>query len=183
MLVVMTFSLIPAVAAVLLAALAMVVGRCVPPGRIYACINWPSIVLIAGMLPLATAMERSGAITLIVDGVVGSLGDFGPRALLAGLFLLTAAVSQFISNTATAVLVAPIAALAANQMGVSPQPLLMAVALAASAAFLTPVASPVNTLVMGPGGYRFMDFFKLGMPLLLITLVVALFLVPVIFPF
>ncbi len=183
MLGVMTFNLMPAVAAVMLAALAMVAGRCVAPGRIYTCINWPSIVLIAGMLPLATAMGRSGAITLIVDGVVGSLGPFGPRALLVGLFLLTAAFSQFISNTATAVLVAPIAALAAREMGVSPQPLLMAVALAASAAFLTPVASPVNTLVMGPGGYKFTDFFKLGFPLLLITLAVALFLVPLLFPF
>jgi di/tricarboxylate transporter len=183
MLALMTFNVMPAVAAVLLAALAMVAGGCVAPGQIYTCINWPSIILIAGMLPLATAMERSGGITLIVDGVVGSLGPFGPRALLAGLFLLTAAFSQFISNTATAVLVAPIAALAAREMGVSPQPLLMAVALAASAAFLTPVASPVNTLVMGPGGYRFMDFFKLGIPLMLITLAVSLFLVPLLFPF
>jgi di/tricarboxylate transporter len=183
MLAVMTFNLMPAVAAVLLAALAMVACRCVAPGQIYSCVGWPSIVLIAGMLPLATAMERSGAITLIVDGVVGSLGPFGPRALLGGLFLLTAAFSQFISNTATAVLVAPIAALAAREIGVSPQPMLMAVALAASAAFLTPVASPVNTLVMGPGGYKFMDFFKIGTPLLLITLAVSLFLVPLIFPF
>ena len=183
MLILMTFNVMPAVAAVLLAALAMVAGRCVAPGQIFTCINWPSIVLIAGMLPLATAMERSGAITLIVDGVVGSVGGFGPRALLVGLFLLTAAFSQFISNTATAVLVAPIAVLAASEMGVSPEPLLMAVALAASAAFLTPVASPVNTLVMGPGGYKFMDFFKLGVPLLLITLAVTLFLVPLLFPF
>ena len=183
MLALMTFNVMPAVAAVMLAALAMVAGRCVSPGQIYTCINWPSIVLIAGMLPLATAMGKSGAITLIVDGVVGSLGPFGPRALLAGLFLLTAAFSQFISNTATAVLVAPIAALAAREMGVSPEPLLMAVALAASAAFLTPVASPVNTLVMGPGGYKFMDFFKLGIPLLLITLAVSVFLVPLVFPF
>ena len=105
------------------------------------------------------------------------------RALLVGLFLLTAAFSQFISNTATAVLVAPIAGMAASEMGVSPEPLLMAVALAASAAFLTPVASPVNTLVMGPGGYRFLDYVKLGVPLLLITLAVALFLVPLLFPF
>lgn len=183
MLTLMTFNLIPAVAAVLLAALAMVAGRCVGPGQIYTSVNWPSIVLIAGMLPLATAMERSGAITLIVDGVVDTLGSHGPRALLAGLFLLTAAFSQFISNTATAVLVAPIAGLAARGMGVSPEPLLMAVALASSAAFLTPVASPVNTLVMGPGGYRFIDFLKLGFPLMLITLVVSMFLVPVFFPF
>lgn len=183
MLLLMTFNVVPAVGAVLLAAMAMIVGGCVSSGQIYRCVNWPSIVLIAGMLPLAKAMEKSGAITLIVDTVVGSLGALGPRALLVGLFLLTAAFSQFISNTATAVLVAPIAALAASELGVSPEPMLMAVALAASAAFLTPVASPVNTLVMGPGGYRFKDFFLLGVPLLLITLAVALFLVPLIFPF
>ncbi len=183
MLLLMTFNVMPGVAAVLLAAMAMVIGRCVSPGQIYRCIGWSSIVLIAGMLPLATAMQKSGAITLIVDGVVGALGDHGPRAVMVGLFLLTAAFSQFISNTATAVLVAPIAALAASQMGISPKPLLMAVALAASAAFLTPVASPVNTLVMGPGGYKFGDFAKLGFPLLVITLAVAVFFVPILFPF
>jgi di/tricarboxylate transporter len=183
MLVLMTFKLVPAVAAVLMAGLAMVFGRCVTPAQAYRSIGWASLVLIAGMLPLATAMERSGAIMLIVDGVVGALGGMGPRALLVGLFLITAAFSQFISNTATAVLVAPIAVLVAEQTGVSPKPLLMAVALAASAAFLTPVASPVNTLVMGPGGYRFGDYGKLGLPLLLITLAVSVFLVPVLFPF
>lgn len=183
MLLLMTFDVIPAVAAVLLAALAMVAGGCVSAARVYRCIGWPSIVLIAGMLPLATALENSGAITLIVDGVVGSLGELGPRAVLAGLFLLTAAFSQFISNTATAVLVAPVAVLVAAEMGISPKPLLMAVALAASAAFLTPVASPVNTLVMGAGGYRFGDFFRTGLPLVLITLTAAILVVPLLFPF
>jgi len=183
MLLLMTFNVIPAVAAVLLAALAMVAGGCVSVHQVYRSIGWPSLVLIAGMLPLATALERSGAITLVVDGVVGTLGELGPRAVLAGLFLLTATFSQFISNTATAVLVAPIAGLVAREMGISPKPLLMAVALAASAAFLTPVASPVNTLVMGAGGYRFGDFFKAGLPLAVITLAAALFLVPLIFPF
>ena len=182
MLLVMTFNLLPAVAAVLLAALVMTSCRCVTPKQAYQSVNWPSLVLIAGMLPMATALEQSGAITLIVNAMVSTLGDAGPQAVMASLFVLTALFSQFISNTATAVLIAPIAAMAAAELGVSPRPLLMAVALAASAAFLTPVASPVNTLVMGPGGYRFADFVKVGLPLVLITMVAAVFLVPLVFP-
>jgi di/tricarboxylate transporter len=182
MLTAMTFKLLPAVAAVLLAVLVLVASRCVTPNQAYRSIRWPSLVLIAGMLPMANALERSGAIALVVEGMVATLGALGPTAVMAGLFLLTAACSQFISNTATTVLVAPIAALAAAELGVSPRPLLMAVALAGSAAFLTPVASPVNALVMGPGGYRFADFFKVGLPLLLLTMAAALLLVPVVFP-
>ena len=182
MLLVMTFNLMPAVAAVLLAALVMTSCRCVSPKQAYQSVNWPSLVLIAGMLPMATALEQSGAITLIVNAMVSTLGDAGPQAVMASLFVLTALFSQFISNTATAVLIAPIAAMAAAELGVSPRPLLMTVALAASAAFLTPVASPVNTLVMGPGGYRFVDFVKVGLPLVLITMAAAVFLVPLVFP-
>jgi len=182
MLVLMTLKIVPAVTAVMLAGLAMVAARCVPPNVAYRCINWSSLVLIAGMLPLSTALEQSGALTLVVDGMVDLLGGLGPIAMMAGIFLLTSVFSQFISNTATCVLVAPIAALMAQQMGLSPRPFLMVVALAASAAFLTPVASPVNTLVMGPGGYRFKDFLKVGFPLILIVLAAALFLVPLVFP-
>jgi len=182
MLLVMTFNLMPAVAAVLLAALVMTSSRCVSPKQAYQCVNWPSLVLIAGMLPMATALEQSGAITLIVNAMVSTLGDAGPQVVMASLFVLTALFSQFISNTATAVLIAPIAAMAAAELGVSPRPLLMTVALAASAAFMTPVASPVNTLVMGPGGYRFADFMKVGLPLVLITMAAAVFLVPLVFP-
>ncbi len=182
MLAVMTFELLPAVIAVLLAGVAMVQARCVTMAEAYRAINWQSVVLIAGMLPMATALEKTGALDLVVDGMVGSLGDLGPMALMAGLFLLTSLFSQFISNTATAILVAPVALGAAAGMGISPYPLLMTVALAASTAFSTPMASPVNTLVIGPGGYRFMDFVKLGVPLQLLTMVLTLLTVPLLFP-
>ncbi len=182
MLVLMTFKLVPSVTAVLLAALAMVFARCVSMKNAYASINWESLVLIAGMLPMATALEKTGGIQLIVNGLVGSLGELGPIALMAGLFLLTSIFSQFISNTATTVLVAPIAMFAATNMGISPYPLLMTVAIAASTAFSTPVASPVNTLVLGPGGYKFNDFVKLGVPLQLLVMALTLLAVPVLFP-
>ncbi len=183
MLMLMTFKLVPSVAAVLLAVLAMLFARCVSMKSAYASINWESLVLIAGMLPMATALEKSGGIQLIVDALVGSLGEMGPVALMAGLFLLTTIFSQFISNTATTVLVAPIAMAAATNMGISPYPLLMTVAIAASTAFSTPVASPVNTLVLGPGGYKFNDFVKLGVPLQLLVMALTLLAVPVLFPF
>ena len=182
MLLLMTFKLVPSVTAVLLATLAMVFARCVSMKNAYASINWESLVLIAGMLPMATALEKTGGVKLIVDGLVGSLGELGPIALMAGLFLLTSIFSQFISNTATTVLVSPIAMVAATNMEISPYPLLMTVAIAASTAFSTPVASPVNTLVLGPGGYKFNDFVKLGVPLQLIVMALAILAVPVIFP-
>ena len=182
MLVLMTFKLVPSVAAVLLAVLAMLLAGCVSIKNAYASINWESLVLIAGMLPMATALEKTGGIKLIVDGLVGSLGELGPIALMAGLFLLTTIFSQFISNTATTVLVAPIAMAAAANMAISPYPLLMTVAIAASTAFSTPVASPVNTLVLGPGGYKFNDFVKLGVPLQLLVMALTLLAVPLLFP-
>lgn len=182
MLVLMTFKLMPSVAAVLLAVLMMVFTRCVSMKNAYASINWESLVLIAGMLPMATALEKTGGIQLIVNGLVGSLGEMGPIALMTGLFLLTSIFSQVISNTATTVLVAPIATMAAADMGISPYPLLMTVAIAASTAFSTPVASPVNTLVLGPGGYKFIDFVKIGIPLQLLVMVLTILAVPMLFP-
>jgi di/tricarboxylate transporter len=182
MLMLMTFKLMPSVAAVLLAALMMIFTRCVSMKNAYASINWESLVLIAGMLPMATALEKTGGIQLIVDGLVGSLGEVGPLALMTGLFLLTSIFSQVISNTATTVLVAPIATMAAANMEISPYPLLMTVAIAASTAFSTPVASPVNTLVLGPGGYKFIDFVKIGIPLQLLVMVLTLLAVPMLFP-
>ena len=182
MLLLMTFGVVPAVTAVLLAGLAMVMARCVTMEEAYRAVNWQSVVLIAGMLPMATALEKSGALELIIGGLVAVLGDYGPVPLMAGLFLLTTVFSQFISNTATAVLVAPIAVGAAASLGVSPYPLLMTVALGASTAFSTPMASPVNTLVIGPGGYRFRDFLRLGIPLQLLALVITLACVPLLFP-
>lgn len=182
MLALMTFNVVPSVTAVLLAALAMVLARCVSMEEAYKSINWQSIILIAGMLPMATALSKTGALELMISGLVSSLGELGPLALLAGLFVLTSIFSQFISNTATAVLVAPIAMGAATSMQLSPYPFLMTVALAASTAFSTPMASPVNTLVLGPGGYRFNDFVKMGVPLQLLAMLLTLLAVPLLFP-
>jgi di/tricarboxylate transporter len=131
---------------------------------------------------MAEALEQSGGINLIVDGLVASLGEFGPYAVLTGLFMLTSLFSQFISNTATTVLVAPIAVNIAAQLHLSPYPLLMTVAISASTAFATPVASPVNTLVLGPGGYGFADFAKVGIPLQAAIMVVTLSVVTLFFP-
>lgn len=179
----MTFGLVHNVAAVLLAALAMGLFRCLRMEDAYRAINWPSLVVIAGMLPLARALEQTGGVALVADGLATGLGPFGPLALLAGIFLLAALVGAFISNTATAVLVAPIAIVAAQKIGVSPYPFAMTVAVAASAAFLTPVSSPVNTLVLAPGGYRFNDFVKVGLPLLLLVMALTLSAVPLLLPF
>ena len=182
MLVVMTFGLAPSVTAVLMAGVAMVLARCVTMEEAYRAINWQSVVLIAGMLPMATALQQSGALDLIVSTMVSTVGGYGPVALMAGLFLFTTVFSQFISNTATAVLVAPVALGAAQGMDVSPYPMLMIVAIAASTAFATPMASPVNTLVMGPGQYKFGDFVRMGVPLQVIVMIIALVFVPLLFP-
>ena len=128
-------------------------------------------------------MDQSGAAATMAEMLVRVVGDAGPYALLAGLFVLTAILGQLISNTATALIIIPISVAAATGMGISPRPVLMSVAVAAAAAFLTPVATPVNLMVMGPGGYRFGDYAKLGLPLLLWFFVVATFLVPVFWRF
>jgi di/tricarboxylate transporter len=168
--------------AVMLGAFAMVVTRCVSMEEAYRSMNWQSLVLIAGMLPLSRALEVSGGSQMIVASLTGLFHELGPQGLLTVLFLLTSLFSQFISNTATTVLIAPIALTLALEMGLSPYPLMMTVAIAASTAFATPVASPVNTLVLGPGNYRFSDFLRVGVPLQLLALIVTVLLVPVIFP-
>ena len=178
----MTFGWVSNVVAVLLAALGMGLSRCLRMEDAYRAINWPSLVVIAGMLPLARALEQTGGVALIADGLVAGLGPFGPLALLAGIFVLAAVIGMFISNTATALLMAPIAIAAAQQVGVSPYPFAMTVVVAASAAFATPVSSPVNTLVLAPGGYRFNDFVRVGLPLLLLVMGLTLLLVPLLLP-
>ena len=182
MVVLMTFGWVSNVVAVLLAALAMGLCRCLRMEDAYRAINWPSLVVIAGMLPLAKALEQTGGVALIADGLVAGLGPFGPLALLAGVFVLAALIGMFISNTATALLMAPIAIAAAQQVGVSPYPFAMTVVIAASAAFVTPVSSPVNTLVLAPGGYRFNDFVRVGLPLLLLVMGLTLLLTPLLLP-
>ncbi|MDF1522030.1 MAG: SLC13 family permease [Trueperaceae bacterium] len=182
MLVVMTAGWLPTVLAVGLAAIAMIVTGCLSMEEAYRTINWQSIVLIAGILPMATALQVTGGMQLVVDALVAAVGPYGPMALLAGLFLLTSLASQVISNTATAVLLTPIAFQAGLDLGVSPYPLLMGVAIAASTAFATPVASPVNTLVLSAGQYRFGDFLRVGVALQLLVLVATLLVVPLLFP-
>jgi di/tricarboxylate transporter len=178
----MAFEVVPTVTAVLLAAAAMILTGCLAMEDAYRSMNWESVVLIAGMLPMATALQKTGGVDFIAQSLTAAFGAMGPLALMAGLFVLTAVLSLFISNTATAVLVAPIALQAATTLGLAPHAFLMAVAVAASTSFATPVASPVNTLVLGPGGYRFSDYSKIGLTMQLLMLVAALVLLPLLFP-
>lgn len=183
MLAVMTFGILAPVVAVILAAVAMVLGRVVRIEDAYRAIHWESVVLIAAVLPLATALEKTGGIVLIVETIAGAVGHRGPLVVLAALFILTSGLSQVISNTATAVLLAPIAVGLAVGLDAAPEPFLMAIAVAASTAFATPVASPVNVLVLGPGGYRFGDFLRIGLLLQLFIFAATLIVVPLLFPF
>jgi di/tricarboxylate transporter len=182
MLLMMLTGIVSTVVAVLVTAMVMVLGGCLNMEQAYRAISWESVVLIAAMLPMSTAMQVTGGAEFIANGLVNTLGALHPLLLLVGMFVLTAAFTQVISNTATTVLVAPIAIQAAANLGITPYPIMMMVAVGASAAFLTPIASPVNTLVLTPGGYRFGDFMKIGMPLLVLFLVVSLLLVPLIWP-
>jgi len=177
------FRVVPSVTAVVLAATAMVCTNCVSVKRAYDSINWPSLVLIAGMIPMATALDKTGGLALIVDQLVDAIGTQSPYLMLVAFFLLTSVFSQFTSNTATAVLIAPVAFEVAHIMGVRPEPLLMSVAIAASTAFCTPVASPINTLVMGPGNYRFMDYVVIGVPLQILSMILATLAIPLFLPF
>jgi di/tricarboxylate transporter len=183
MIVALATGIVPSAVAGLVAAGALVVTRVLTPEAAYRGISWTTVVLVAGMIPLSTAMTETGAAGLIADALVGVVGGLGPYALLAGLFLVTAVFGQLISNMATALIVIPIALAAAAELGVDVRPVLMSVTIAASAAYLTPVATPVNLMVMGPAGYRFGDYWRLGLPLLGITFLVAVFLVPLVWPF
>jgi len=177
----MAFGLMPTVMAALLAAFLLIITRCVKLESIYHSINWHAVILIAGILPLATALDKSGAASLVAQGMVNTLGELGPMGMLVVIFAVTAATSLFISNTATAVLIAPIAIDAALEIGASPHAFAMTVAIACSAAFVTPVSSPGNMLVMEPGGYTFLDFVKVGLPLLVLTLIATVILATLIY--
>lgn len=177
------FKLVPLVAAVLGAALAAVFSRCLTMEDAYRSIHWSSIVLIAGMLPLADALNATGGTQVIVDSLLYVAGDAGPYAMLSILFFLTAGLGLVLSNTASAVLVAPIAIQAARALEVSPYSFAVAVLIAASAAYCTPVSTPVVTLVVDPGRYQFGDFVRLGVPLLVLTYLATLLVAPLVFPF
>lgn len=172
----------PAVAGITAAA-ALILTRVVSVEHSYRAVDWTTVILVAAMMPLSLAMERTGAAALMAQHLVQMVGESSPRVLLAGLFILTALLGQLISNTATALIVIPISVAAAAGIGVSPLPVLMCVAVAAAASFLTPIATPTNLMVMGPGGYAFGDYWKLGLPLMAWFFVVAVFLVPLIWRF
>ncbi|HHO0460658.1 TPA: SLC13 family permease [Klebsiella quasipneumoniae] len=174
---------IPNPIAAIIACLLMGKFRCINAESAYKAIHWPSIILIVGMMPFAMALQKTGGVDLVVKGLMDVAGGEGPYLMLGCLFVMCAAIGLFISNTATAVLMAPIALAAAKSMGVSPYPFAMVVAMAASAAFMTPVSSPVNTLVLGPGKYSFSDFVKIGVPFTVLVMVVCVLLIPVLFPF
>jgi di/tricarboxylate transporter len=169
----MMFSNVDLVWPVVGAALAMVLGGAVEVRSIYRVVHWPSLVMVAAMLPSATALKSSGALDLLMGGLTTALADAPLAVSLAAVMLATSLLSQVISNTATSVLIAPVAVQLASQLGIDPTPLLIGVAVAASTAFTTPVASPVNALVMGPGGYRFADFLRAGSALQLLVLVLG----------
>lgn len=183
MVVAIAFNLMSLTLASLTAALGMVVLGCLTMDEAYAAIDWRSIMLIGGMIPMSTALVNVGMVDVIADGVTDTLGGSGPLAVMIGLFLLTALFTQMLSNTVTAVLMAPIALAIAQSLAVRPHAFLMAVAVAASLAFLSPVASPVNTLVMSAGNYRFKDYVRAGAPLLFASAVLVIVVVPLLFPF
>lgn len=186
MIAMMVFDFIPVapVTAVIIAGLLTVFAGCFRNVEAaYKTINWESIVLIAAMMPMSTALEKTGASALVSQGLVESLGSMGPTALLAGIYFTTSLMTMFISNTATAVLMAPIALVAAQQVGVSPYSFLFAVTLGASMCFASPFSTPPNALVMKAGGYTFTDYVKVGLPLQIIIGVVMTFVLPLLFPY
>ena len=154
-----------------------------PIAKAYKGISWTSVVMIAAMIPMGIALQKTGTAQLIANGLVTYLGSIHPIFLLGGIFLLTTTFSQVINNSATAVLMAPIAILAASSLQISPEPFMIAVAISASTAFLTPVGTTTNAMVMTAGNYKFMDYLKVGAPLLILFFIITLVLVPIIWPF
>jgi di/tricarboxylate transporter len=149
----------------------------------YRAINWTTVILVGGMLPLSTAMFETGAAELVGNALIDVVGGMGPYGLLAGLFVVTTVFGQLISNTATALIMIPIGVAAATELGVDVRPVLMTISVAAAAALLTPVATPVNLIAMGAAGYRFGDYWKLGIVVMVVFFLVAVLLVPVFWPF
>ena len=175
---------IPPVAAVIIAGILMVLTGCFRNvEEAYKTINWESVVLIAAMLPMSLALEKTGASNLISEKLVSGLGDYGPLVLMAGIYFTTSLLTMFISNTATAVLVAPIALQSAIAINVSPYPFLLAVTVGASMCFASPFSTPPNALVMSAGKYTFMDYVKVGLPLHIVMGIVMVFILPLLFPF
>jgi di/tricarboxylate transporter len=178
----MITGVVPNVQAALIGCLLMGLFRCVDMTSAYRAISWKTIVLIVGMLPFSIALQRTGGVQIAADALVALAGQYSSHVVLALLFMTTAMLGLFISNTATAVLMAPVAIAVAVELGLSPYPFAMIVALAASAAYMTPVSSPTNTLVVTPGNYSFGDFVKVGLPFALVVMVVSVLMVPWVLP-
>lgn len=174
---------VPSVVAGVTAACATVLLGVLKVERAYRAINWTALIMIASLIPLSIAMRKTGAAALIADTLVETLGEASPYKMLAALFVLTALLGQLISSTATALIVIPVAIAAATEIGISPRTTLVVVAIAAAASYLTPIAASASLMVQGPGGYRFGDYWKLGLPLLGWSFLIAVFLVPIFWPF
>lgn len=184
MIVMLVFEWIPAVITVIIAGLFMVLtGSVRSADQAYRAVNWQIVVLIACMLPMATALENTGGVAFIADGITTALGGAGPVVVMAGLYVVTSIFGVFISNTATAVLFLPVAILAAGEIGVSPLPFVMAVTYASSMSFATPVSTPPNAMVMVAGKYKFVDYMKVGVPLQFIVGLIIILVLPLFFPF
>ena len=182
MLLLLVTNALPVAAASMLAGLAMILTGCLDIDDAYAAVDWKSIVLIAGMLPMSIALEKVGLVEMVASGLTDALGMMSPLVVMASLFMLTSLFTQVLSNTATTVLVAPIALATAQNLGLQPYAFLMAVAIAASMAFASPVASPTNTLVMGAGNYKFSDYIKVGLPLILLAMIITVLVLPLLWP-
>jgi len=183
MILLLVLKIVPGSIAALISAGIVVLTGCIPISKAYKSISWTSVIMIGAMIPMGIALQKTGTAGLIATNLVNYLGNIHPLMLLGGIFLLTTAFSQVINNSATAVLMAPIALIAANTLNISPEPFMIVVAVSASTAFLTPVGTTTNAMVMAAGGYKFIDYLKVGAPLLLLFLIVTLLLVPIIWPF
>jgi di/tricarboxylate transporter len=174
--------ILPIAIAAIVGATAMVTTGCLSMEQAYRAIDWRAVFLIAGMLPLGVAMADTGAATFVASQVMSLLGDMGPWPVIAGLYALTALGTMIVPTAALVVLMSPIVLSASAEMGIAPQTAMMAVAMAASASFTSPISHPANILVMGPGGYRFVDYIKLGVPLTIIVFITTMFLMPLFWP-
>ena len=177
-------SVVPEHVTAVIAVLLIVSGRCLTERQAFESIDWVTVFLFAGMMPVSTAMDKSGAGKMIADAAVGLMGGSpSPMVVTAILFVLSCGLTQFMSNTASAALLCPIGISIAQQIGADPHAVLMAIAVAASCAFATPVGTPPNTLVLGPGGYKFFDYVKAGTPLVIVSFIVSLVVIPIVWPF
>jgi len=183
MIVLLVFKVVPGAIAAMISAGVILLTRCVPINKAYKGISWTSVVMIAAMIPMGIALQKTGVAELAANSLVSNLGSVHPLLLLGGIFILTTGFSQAINNSATAVLMAPIAIIAATSLNISPQPFMIVVAISASTAFLSPVGTTTNAMILTAGDYKFIDYLKVGAPLLLLFLMLSMLLVPMIWPF